>query len=139
MQEIAGKCSVTFSYTGEFRCTSLTDMSSTALCPFIQLIPRITSIPSPLNTMRSVSNTHPNKSSGTFQIIRSASTRPPGVLITYGAPDAISVNLAFLAHVELIKSCDAPESNNMTVGRTFKKNVPASTSSPMGPYASSPQ
>jgi hypothetical protein len=37
-----------------------------------------------------------------------------------------------LAHAELIKSCDAPESNNMTIGRSFKKNVLASTSSPVG-------
>jgi hypothetical protein len=72
--------------------------------------------------MRSVSNTHPNKSSGTFQTIQFASTRPPGVLITYGALDTISVNLAFLAHVELIKLCDALESNNMMIGHSFKKN-----------------
>jgi hypothetical protein len=73
-----------------------------------------------------------DKSSETFWTIRSASTRPPGVLITYGAPDATSVNLAFLEHVELIKSCDAPESNNMMIGRSFKKNIPARTSSPVG-------
>jgi hypothetical protein len=66
--------------------------------------------------MGSVSNTRLAKSSGTFWTIRSTSTRLLGVLITYGAPDAISVNLAFLLHVELIKSCDAPESNNMTIG-----------------------
>jgi hypothetical protein len=59
--------------------------------------------------MRSVSNIRPAKSSGTFRTIESTSTHPPGVLITYGAPDATSVNLVFLAHVELIKSCDAPE------------------------------
>jgi hypothetical protein len=39
---------------------------------------------------------------------RSVSTRPPSVLITYGAPDATSVNLALLAHAELMKSCEAP-------------------------------
>jgi hypothetical protein len=82
--------------------------------------------------MRSVSKTHLDKSSGTFRAIRSASTQPPGVLVTYGAPDAISVNFAFLAHVELIKSCDVLESNNMMIGRSFKKNVPANTSSPVG-------
>jgi hypothetical protein len=82
--------------------------------------------------MRLVLNTRPDKSSGTFQTIRSVSTRPPGVLITYGAPDAISVNLVFLAHAELIKSCDALESNNMTIGCSFKKNIPGSTSSPVG-------
>jgi hypothetical protein len=82
--------------------------------------------------MRSVSNARPDKSSGTFQTIRSASTQPLSVLITYGAPDITSVNLAFLAYVELIKSCDAPKSNNMMIGRSFKKNVPTSTSSPMG-------
>jgi hypothetical protein len=36
-----------------------------------------------------------------------------------------------LAHVELIKLCDAPESSNMTIGRSLRKNVPASTSSPV--------
>jgi hypothetical protein len=81
--------------------------------------------------MRSVSNTRSDKSSGTFWTIQSASTQPLGVLIMYGAPDATSVNLAFLAYAELIKSCDAPESNNMTIGRSFK-NVLASTSSPVG-------
>jgi hypothetical protein len=40
-----------------------------------------------------------------------------------------SVNFAFLAHVELIKLCDAPESNNMIIGRSLRKNVPTSTSS----------
>jgi hypothetical protein len=66
--------------------------------------------------MSSVSNTRPAKLSGTFWTIRSASTQPPGVLITYVIPDATSVNLTFLAHVELIKLCDAPESNNMMIG-----------------------
>jgi hypothetical protein len=59
-----------------------------------------------------------------------ASTRPPGVLITYGAPEATSDNFAFLAQVELIKSCDAPESNRIIMGCSLRKNVPASTSSP---------
>jgi hypothetical protein len=59
-------------------------------------------------------------------------TQPLGVLITYGAPKATSDNLAFLAHVALIKSCDAPESNNIMIGRSLRKNVPVSTSSPMG-------
>jgi hypothetical protein len=53
-----------------------------------------------------------------------------GVLIMYGAPEAISVYFAFLAQVALIKSCDAPESNNIVMGRSLRKNVPASTSSP---------
>jgi hypothetical protein len=66
--------------------------------------------------MKLVLNIRPTKLSGTFQTIRSASTRPPGVLITYDVPDATSLNLAFLAHVELIKSCDAPESSNMMIG-----------------------
>jgi hypothetical protein len=66
--------------------------------------------------MKLVSNIYPAKSSGTFWTIRSASTRPLCVLITYDVPDATSVNLAFLALVELIKSCDAPESNNMMIG-----------------------
>jgi hypothetical protein len=34
--------------------------------------------------------------------------------------------------MELIKLCDAPESNNIIVGRLLRKNVPASTSSPVG-------
>jgi hypothetical protein len=31
--------------------------------------------------------------------------------------------------VELIKSCDALESNRIIIGRSLRKNVPASTSS----------
>jgi hypothetical protein len=42
----------------------------------------------------------------------------------YGTPEATSHNFAFLAHVELIKSCDAPESNNMIIGHSLRKNVP---------------
>jgi hypothetical protein len=38
------------------------------------------------------------------------------VLITYGAFVATSDNLAFMAHIELIKSCDAPESNRIIIG-----------------------
>jgi hypothetical protein len=52
--------------------------------------------------------------------------------MTYGILDATRINLAFLAHVELLKSCDAPESNNMMIGWLFRKNVLASTSSPVG-------
>jgi hypothetical protein len=55
-----------------------------------------------------------------------------GVLITYGIPDATSVNLAFLAHVELIKSCDALESKNMIIGRSLRKIVPFKISSLVG-------
>jgi hypothetical protein len=107
-------------------------MSNMALCIFIQLIPRMTSIPCPLSIIRLVLNILPNNSSGTFYTIRSASTRPSRVLIMYGAPEATSDNFAFLAHVEPIKSCDATESNNMMIGCSLKKNVPASTSSSMG-------
>jgi hypothetical protein len=72
-----------------------------ALCNFIQLIPMMTSIPCPLGMIRLVLNTLPDNSSGTFWAIRSMSTLPPGVLITYGAPKATSANFALLAHVEL--------------------------------------
>jgi hypothetical protein len=48
----------------------------------------------------------------------------------YGIPYATSVNLAFLAHVVLIKSCDAPESNKMIIECSLRKNIPARTSSP---------
>jgi hypothetical protein len=54
------------------------------------------------------------------------------VLITYGAREAESDSFAFLAHVKLIKSRDAPELNNMIIGRLLRKNIPTSTSSPMG-------
>jgi hypothetical protein len=64
--------------------------------------------------------------------MRSASTRPSAILIMYGAPEATSDNIAFLAHVELIKSCDAPELNNIMIGHLLRKNVPTSTSSSMG-------
>jgi hypothetical protein len=62
----------------------------------------------------------------------SASIEPPGVLIMYGAPEAISDNLAFLLHVALIKSCDDPKSNNIMIGHSLRKNVSADTSSPVG-------
>jgi hypothetical protein len=45
MRETTERCRVTFQYTGEFSCTSLVDMSSMALCHFIQLIPTMMSIP----------------------------------------------------------------------------------------------
>jgi hypothetical protein len=73
-----------------------------------------------------------DNSSRTFWTIRSASTQPLGVLITYGAPEATSDNFAFIAQVELIKSCDAPESNRIITRCSLSKNVPASTSSPVG-------
>jgi hypothetical protein len=82
--------------------------------------------------MRSVLNPYLTNSSGTFQTIRSASTWPMGVLIKYGAFVETIDNLAFLAYAELVKSCDAPESNSMIIGCLLRKNVPASTSSPMG-------
>jgi hypothetical protein len=34
--------------------------------------------------------------------------------------------------VELIKLCDAPELNSIIIGRSLRKNVPGSTSSPLG-------
>jgi hypothetical protein len=34
--------------------------------------------------------------------------------------------------VELIKSCDAPESNRIIMGCPLRKNIPAKTSSPVG-------
>jgi hypothetical protein len=37
---------------------------------------------------------------------------------------------ALFAHVELMKSCKALESNRMIIGCPKSKNVPASTSSP---------
>jgi hypothetical protein len=50
----------------------------------------------------------------------------------YGAPDATSVNLALSAHVELMKSCETPEPNNIMMECSLRKNVPARTSSPVG-------
>jgi hypothetical protein len=50
----------------------------------------------------------------------------------YGTPEATSYNFAFLAHVELIKSHDAPESNSVFIGLSLRKNIPTSTSSPVG-------
>jgi hypothetical protein len=82
--------------------------------------------------MKYVLNIRLANMSGTLRTIQLASTLPPGVLITYGASVATSHNLAFLAQKELIKSCDAPESKHMIIGRLWRKNVPASTSSPLG-------
>jgi hypothetical protein len=50
----------------------------------------------------------------------------------YGAPEDIGDNFAFLAQVKLMKSCDAPESNRIIIKHSLRKNVPASTSSPVG-------
>jgi hypothetical protein len=50
----------------------------------------------------------------------------------YGTPEATSDNFAFLAQVELIKLCDDPESNRIIMGCSLRKNVPTSTSSPVG-------
>jgi hypothetical protein len=57
---------------------------------------------------------------------------PSGLLIMYGAPEATSDNLAFLAQVKLMKLCDAPESNRIVIGCSLRKNIPASTSSLVG-------
>jgi hypothetical protein len=131
MREISGRCMVTFPYTGEFRWTSLSAMSNMAMCIFIQLIPRMASISCPLRIIRLVLNILLDNLRGTFYTIQLASTWPPRVLITYDAPEASSVNFAFLAHVELIKSCDALELNCMTIGHSLRKNIPTSTSSPV--------
>jgi hypothetical protein len=42
----------------------------------------------------------------------------------------VSDNFALLAHTELMKSWDAPESNRMMTGLSNSKKVLASTSSP---------
>jgi hypothetical protein len=65
--------------------------------------------------MRFVWNIRLTNSSVTFGAIRLASTQPPGVLITYGAPVATSDDLACLAQTGLIKSCDALESKSMII------------------------
>jgi hypothetical protein len=132
MRAIAGRCRVTYPYTGEHRWTSLAATSKMALCIFIHLIPKIAYIPCPLRTIRLVLNTLPDNSSGTFWAIRLISTRLSGVLITYGTPDATSVNFALSAHEELTKSYEALESNNIMMGCSFRKNVPARTSTPVG-------
>jgi hypothetical protein len=128
----AGRCRVTLPYIGEFRWTKHAPMSNMTLCNFIQLILRMTSILWPLKIMRFVWKIRPTNSSETFYNIRLASTRPPGVLITYGASVATSDNLAFLAQMELIKSCDTPESNSLIIGQLWRKNVLICTSSLVG-------
>jgi hypothetical protein len=44
----------------------------------------------------------------------------------------VSDNFALFAHAELMKSCEALESNRMMVGLLNSKKVPASTSSSLG-------
>jgi hypothetical protein len=132
MRAIAGRCRVTFPYTGEHRWTSLVATCKMALYIFIHLIPRMTSILCSLRTIRLVLNTLPDNSSVTFWAIRSVPTQPPGVLITYGVPNDTSVNFALLAHAELTKSCEALESNNIMMGCSLRKNVLIITSSPVG-------
>jgi hypothetical protein len=41
-------------------------------------------------------------------------------------------SIASLAQVELVKSYDAPKSNSTIIGRSLRRNVPSSTSSPVG-------
>jgi hypothetical protein len=124
MREIAERWMMTLPYTVESKWTNRPAMSETTLCSFIQLIPKITSIPWPLSIMRLVQNILPDNSSGTFWTIRSASTQLSGALITYGAPKATTDNFAFLAQVEQIKSCDSLESNRIITGCSLRKNYP---------------
>jgi hypothetical protein len=132
MREIIGRFMMTFPYMGEFRRTNRPAMSKTALCSFIQLIHKMTSSPGLFSIMRSVLNTLLTNSSGAVWTIQSALTRSPGVLITYGAYVATIDSIVFLAHVELIKSYDAPELNSMIIGCSLRVNVPASTFVPVG-------
>jgi hypothetical protein len=57
-----------------------------------------------------------------------ARTQPPGVLIMYYGLATVSDKSSLLAHVELMKSCDAPESNRMMTGCPNSKKVLTSTS-----------
>jgi hypothetical protein len=116
-----GRCKVTLSKTGEYRQTNCLVISRIALCSLIQLIPRMTSIPCPSKTMRWLGNTCPANSSKTSLAIWLATTQPLGVLIMYDGLVTVSVNFALLAHVELTKSCDAPESNRMMTGCSNSK------------------
>jgi hypothetical protein len=76
--------------------------------------------------MRWVQKTCLTNLSGTSLAIWLATTWPLGVLIRYGALVIISNNFAFLAHAELMKSCDALESTGAMTRCTNSKNVPAS-------------
>jgi hypothetical protein len=79
-----------------------------------------------------VGHTHPANSSGTSLAIGFASIQPPGVRIIYDGLVTVSDNSALLAHAEVMKSCDASESNKMMIGCPNSKKAPASTSSPSG-------
>jgi hypothetical protein len=54
------------------------------------------------------------------------------VLIKYDDLATVRDNFDFLAHTELMKSWDVPESNRMMTRCLNSKNVPTSTSSPSG-------
>jgi hypothetical protein len=54
------------------------------------------------------------------------------VQIIYDGLATVSDNSALLAHVELMKPCDASESNRMMIGHPNSKKVPESTSSSSG-------
>jgi hypothetical protein len=135
MRAIVGRCRVNFPCAGEYTWTNLAAMSKMTLCNLIHHIPRMKSIPCPRRTIRLVLITLPDNSWGTFWAIRSVSTRPLGVLITYGALDAASVNFALSAHAKHMKSCEAPESNNIMMRCLLRKNVPTRTSSPVGIFS----
>jgi hypothetical protein len=74
--------------------------------------------------MRWVGNTCPANSSGTSLAIRFATIQTPGFLITFDGLATVSDNFALLAHAELTKSCEAPESNRMMIGLPYNKKYP---------------
>jgi hypothetical protein len=76
-----------------------------------------------------VINTHSASLSRIGLTIRSATIRRLGVLIEYGAFVAQIVSLVLSAQARLMKSCEAPELNNIMIGCSNKKNVPTRTSS----------
>jgi hypothetical protein len=119
-------------YTRESRQTSHLALSRIALCSFIKLIPKMTSIPCPSKTMRWVWKTCLANSSETSLAIWLATTRPPGVLIMYDGLVTVSDSFALLAHTKLMKSWDTSELNRMMIGCPNSKNVPISTPSPLG-------
>jgi hypothetical protein len=77
-QTTSWRCKVTLPYTEESKQISHLAISRIALCSFIQLIPRMMSIPCPSQTMRWVRKTYPANSSGTSLAICLVTTWAPG-------------------------------------------------------------
>jgi hypothetical protein len=117
---------------GELISTVLSEISSTTLCRFIQSIPRMTSMPSNLKMIRSVSTVLLPNSKGTPLVTNSEEMFLPAVLIVNASLVLQEFSPTLLSVFPFMKLCVAPESNNTQIGLPRIENVPIITSAPPG-------